>query len=181
MASHLEKVPYDILLYITILSAATSICGPPAELLSLLLASHTLHHALNVGSNAHLYARLFQYHFDLSPMLLESPMTLVNDATLADEYILRQRFLFRSRNSSWDPASLRSDMWIGLRMLLENTGTNERQLLAANFSQELIKLALIHIENNNTCIHSRELKYLIVWLLSLTLSKGEYLVLSFCC
>ncbi|KAJ2933276.1 hypothetical protein H1R20_g3867, partial [Candolleomyces eurysporus] len=177
MASHLEKVPYDILLDITILSAAASICRPPAELLSLLLTSQTLYHALNVGSNAHLYARLFQWHFDLSPLLLRSPMTLVNDATLADEYILRQRFLFRSRNSSWDVTSLRSDMWIGLRMLLENNGTNGRQLFAANFPQELIKLALIHIESNDT--HSRELKYLLVWLLSLTLSKGEYLALSF--
>ena len=105
-------------------------------------------------------------------------MTLVNDATLADEYkyILRQRFLFRSRNSSWDATSLKSDMWIGLRMLLENNGTNERQLFSANFPQELIKLALIHVQYNDTCTHSRELKYLLVWLLSLTLSKGEYLV-----
>lgn len=174
MTSPLERVPYDVLLNITFNSASSTICGPPKELLNLRLTCKTLNRYLSVAASAQLYARLFCCHFDFSPLLLNSYVTLLNDSTLANEYVLRQRFLSHSRRSSWATASLTSDMWVALRMLLESSDVNAKQLVTARFPEELLKLAQVHLtESLADGDDSKGLKYLLVWLLSLMLSKRE--------
>lgn len=176
MSSLLLRVPYDVVLKITLLSASDSICRAPSELLALRLACKTLHQYLDVDNSAQLYARLFHRHFDLPPLLVHSVVTNVNDSTLAKEYVIRQQFLARSRSSSWSEESLASDMWTALRMLAENKRLNVKQLDAARFSCELFKLARVHMGSSHmcaTCERDSALKHLFVWLLCLTLSKSE--------
>lgn len=172
-----ERIPYDILLNITFLSASDAVCRAPTELLNLRLTCKTLHRYLDVRTSAHLYARLFRCHFDLAPLLSNSPVTSVNDATLANEYVLRQQFLARSRTSAWTPRTLASDMLVALRMLLESCGLNDQQLASANFSRELLELARVHIRPSDDSLgegyDSRGLKWIIIWLLCLSLSKSD--------
>ena len=174
MSSLLHRIPFDVLLHITFLSASDAVCRAPTELLAMRLTCKTLHRCLAVTNSAQLYARLFQRHFDLSPLLLHSTTTNVNDFTLAEEYVLRQRFLARSRTSSWSDACLASDMWTALRMLAENEGRNAKQLVSANFPTELLKPARVHLQPKHACATAggEALNLVFIWLLSLTLSKS---------
>ncbi|TFK29130.1 hypothetical protein FA15DRAFT_664445 [Coprinopsis marcescibilis] len=176
MSSLLETVPYDVLTQVAFHTAAGSIFGPPSSLPSLLLTSRTLYRELNPKACPQLYARLFDRQFD-SPTLFTWDSCPATSTTLSDEYIARQRLLRRSRMATWSDESLLRDMRCALRMVIESDGTNEVSLAVDRFPEQLLCLAETYLSDNGEN-DSRELKCLIIWLLSLTISRGDITKIS---
>lgn len=168
MVSRLESVPYDVLLNVAFFTTYDRVIGSPSNLPSLLLTSRALYRELSVGTCPHLYSRLFYHQFDTA-------RTFTNNGTstiLANEYVARHQLLHRSRFRSWSSDNLLGDLRCALRMVIESDGVNELHLAAANFPEQLIGLTEAYLPESTDSKHSRELKHLLVWLLSLSISRG---------
>ncbi|KAG2005673.1 hypothetical protein CC2G_002060 [Coprinopsis cinerea AmutBmut pab1-1] len=173
MASRLESIPYDVLLQVAFFTASGSVLGPPSSLPNLLLTSKALYRELNVTACPHLYARLFHHQFDAPALFNPTPFGHPASTTLALEYVARHKLLRRSRLSSWSDQDLLGDMRCALRMILESDGTNESQLALDNFPEQLLALAEAHLGPDSGEVGSQELKCLLVWLLSMSLSQRD--------
>jgi hypothetical protein len=171
MASPLDVIPYDVLLQVALFTASDASLGPPSALPSLLLTNKRLFRDLSVDASPQLYANLFHRRFD-PPKFFPTSRGIVPATTLAREYVARYKVLRRSRLASWRDEELLDDMRCALRMLLESEGLNEVHLAAHNFPTSLLALAESRLPGGG----ASEVKSLIVWLLSLSLSRGAWLV-----
>lgn len=137
----LETVPQEVLEHVTFFSVAHSFLGPPATLLSLLLANRKFYSRLSFTSNPHLYARIFAHKFDIEPVVRRLGPDRTTPPILAHELKLRCLLLkqFRTRlDSTIQPGpDYETDLETRSRhellchaylMMLDNEGKNEKQL-----------------------------------------------------
>ncbi|KAH6912065.1 hypothetical protein BKA70DRAFT_1266451 [Coprinopsis sp. MPI-PUGE-AT-0042] len=173
MVSLLEGIPYDVLLQVALFAASDASLGPPSALPSLLLTNKRMFRDLSVDASPQLYASLFHRHFD-PPKFFPTARGIVPATTLAREYVARYKVLRRSRLASWRDEEFLDDMRCALRMVCESEGLNEVHLAAHNFPTSLLVLAETRLPGGG----ASEAKSLIVWLLSLTLSRADIALIS---
>ena len=170
MAPRLDTMPLDILQHIAYLSALGSSANPPIDLLHLLLTNSTIYRSLCLRSNPHLYANIFCSVFDFC-----RSMDHVTASNIAAEFVCRHRFLRRVRRLDFSTEELTQDLCAAVRMILESNGTNQMHLTTVNFSAFLIDLSQLIFANYLGTSEELDLKTVIVWLLSLSLSRSMYL------
>ncbi|KIJ60887.1 hypothetical protein HYDPIDRAFT_169933 [Hydnomerulius pinastri MD-312] len=137
-ATSLELVPQEVLEQIAFFTATQSLIGPPTQLLPLLGTSRSIYQSLSFEQNPYLYARIFEYKFDVRAAIRRLGPHVCGARILANE--LRKRLvllkLIRARSGSRiHPAEPdRSSqttidlLWLAYLMMLENDGKNEQQL-----------------------------------------------------
>ncbi|KAH9477107.1 hypothetical protein JR316_0011023 [Psilocybe cubensis] len=172
MASYLETIPLDILQHIAVLSGSSSALEPPGNLYRLLQTSSTIYQSLNAHLSPHIYSRLFSSKFDTRAHCRRYRGRLP-DSAFAAELLCRSKLLRRSHRAELSTDGLIQDLWTALWMFLENDSLNEQQLLAAGFPHFLLSLARMKLSDTDTDgrTDNYTIKMLIIWLLSLTLSR----------
>ena len=168
MVSFFENVPCDILQYIALLVPTSSELESLCHLLNLLLTSSTFYHSLSIHASPHLYASIFRTKFDI----VQDLHGQLTDSALAAECVRRCRLLRRVRRGDLASENAEQDLWAALRMIMENNGLNDAQLLAAGFPEFVMPFAKAHLPYGGT-IHSPEyeISVLAAWLLCLTISR----------
>lgn len=174
MPSLLETVPHDVLQHIAFLLGTLSVMEPPQHLLSLLLASSKIHRSLNVHNCPHLYANIFRATFDVD-FRLHPRLT---DSALAVELCQRYRVLRRARRQDMSTGLSSSELWVVLRMILEDKGRNQRHQAAAGFLGFILSFmrTRIEIRDADPQFDQEQISALAMWLLCLTLSHSGLLL-----
>lgn len=131
--SSFPNVPQEVLEHIAFFAATDEFLGPPRGLLPLLLLNRTLHNALSVESNPHLYARIFAHKYDVTPTLRRMGVDALPADAMAEELQRRSVALKRLRGrtdstGTPSPQQLTELLWIAYLMVLESDGRNEQQL-----------------------------------------------------
>ena len=136
----LSAIPHEVLEHVAFFAATDSFLGPPDGILPLLTLSRSIHSALSIQSNPHLYARIFAHKFDLAPAIRRLGADSIPASALGEELQRRCMLLKRMRarlDSKFNPlnrhqkasdALLTSILLMSYLMMLENDGRNERQL-----------------------------------------------------
>ncbi|KAA1474136.1 hypothetical protein DENSPDRAFT_840689 [Dentipellis sp. KUC8613] len=134
-----DAVPHEVLEHIAFYAATTTVPGPPADLIPLLLVSRKFAAGLSQSANPHLYARIFAAKFDIGALVRRLGPSGTTAPKLAVS--LRRRFavlrrlrarmdcFLRDRHPTEEDGRLLHEMlWTAYVMMLENDGLNERQL-----------------------------------------------------
>ncbi|KAH7911286.1 hypothetical protein BJ138DRAFT_1006932 [Hygrophoropsis aurantiaca] len=134
----LEGIPQEVLEHIAFFSATETIIGPPSGLVPLISCSRNIYRSLSNETNPHLYARIFEYKFDIHAAIRRLGPHITVAAVLSAE--LRKRFIYLKRiraksdssrdlvDSGKSPETLSHLLWLAYLMMLENDGKNELQL-----------------------------------------------------
>lgn len=133
----LETIPHEVLEHVAYFAGTQQIVGPPTDILSLLLTSHTIHTALSPATNPHLYARIFEAKFDVDALRERMDGTLPSANEVSVELQARCLALQRIRNDTFTSATptraypeerFLHDLWTLYLMLLEDEGRNMRHM-----------------------------------------------------
>lgn len=134
-ALSLDTVPHEVLEHVAYFSATESVLGPPSGILPLLQTSTTIHSALSIRSNHHLYARVFSYKFDTKTafrrLRQESPSASSAAFELQRRCVALKRIkaqIYKATNVHQHSSELSDTLWTAYLMLLDNDGKNELQL-----------------------------------------------------
>ncbi|KAJ7827895.1 hypothetical protein B0H14DRAFT_2813156 [Mycena olivaceomarginata] len=149
MLSFLERIPQDVLQHIA-LAGASSHCGPPVDLCSLLSTCRAIYEGLNIHSSPHLYAAIFK---------LRS--------------FRRCRALRRCHRLDISLPELRQDLWTLLWIVAEEGLCPP--LSEAYFPQFIVKLALYYLRVDMDVTSQRDIQSLVIWLLCLGVSRQDIL------
>ncbi|KNZ76614.1 hypothetical protein J132_09358 [Termitomyces sp. J132] len=172
MAS-LSSVPCNVLQHIAFNLAIFSLPQPPLHLSSLLLACSNIHQALRLQNCPQLYARIFRATFDLNPDL----HTRISDSILASELYRRHRVLWRTRCMDLSSDLDQEELCSAIRMVIEDTGQNEKLLSSAGFSTFLMSSVLqrlMHVGAVNLLpLSDDNPTSMVMWLLCLTLNHQD--------
>ena len=131
--SPLDRIPQEILEHITFQVAASDFLGPPSGIVPLLCLNR--HTYTSLGSNNHLYARIFAAKFDtaaaerrLGPKRI-SPDVLALELQRRCFYLKRLRAQVDVRIGQGSNDGILEDLLLHVYlMMLENDGKNEVQL-----------------------------------------------------
>ena len=136
--STFSRIPQEIIEHVAFHSATENFLGPPAGILPLLLLDRRVHTILSSATNHLLYARIFEYKFDLSPAIYRRWRDHTPVKALTAELQLRCKYLTRLRldateavqspGLSQDKDAVKTSLLIGYIMMTENKNKNERQL-----------------------------------------------------
>ncbi|EIW76650.1 hypothetical protein CONPUDRAFT_139394 [Coniophora puteana RWD-64-598 SS2] len=135
----IEAVPQEIIEHIAFFAGTQYVLGPPSDLLPLLLTSRAFHRQLADSYNPWLYARIFEYKFDLRAAARRLGAEAMTVLVLKAELQKRCAYLkkIKARTSAFlneDDDDLSDDgvraelLWMAYLMMLENDGKNERHL-----------------------------------------------------
>ena len=187
MSSPFEKLVFElpsVLNDIAFYLAIDPILGPPTNLFSLLLTSHTVYNHLSIANNTSLYARIFRHKFDSQAIERRLSDRWMFAPYLAHE--LRDRFIALKHIRRGNP-SFRLDreaLWKAYLMLLENDGLNERQLVAwANLPDWVLGVVVLRSMNpgySTSHLSDPEGVSLALWVLWMSTTKGELSPRSLC-
>ncbi|KAI6122237.1 hypothetical protein EDD16DRAFT_1477829 [Pisolithus croceorrhizus] len=146
--------------------------GPPSNLVSLLLASRTVHEHLCVKNNPHLYSDIFRYKFDVAALERRLSPTWTSASCLANELRLRCVALKYIRRGRVSGPPDRDALWRSYLMMLENEGGNEQHLCQwANLPQwalSAVALRCLPLRDYDDLPPDPEGTSLALWLLWMT-------------
>lgn len=163
MLSFLERIPQDVLQHIA-LAGASSHCGPPVDLCSLLSTCRAIYEGLNIHSSPHLYAAIFKLRYRGS--LVSNQHT---DSSLSNELVRRCRALRRCHRLDISLPELRQDLWTLLWIVAEEGLCPP--LSEAYFPQFIVKLALYYLRVDMDVTSQGDIQSLVIWLLCLGVSR----------
>ena len=138
--STFSRIPQEIIEHIAFYSATENILGPPTGILLLLSLDRRTHAILSSAANHPLYARIFEYKFDLSPAIYQRWQDYTPVKALTAELQLRCKYLTRVRKRldantmvpssgvSQDKDAVKTILLISYLMMAENSSKNEMQL-----------------------------------------------------
>ncbi|KAJ7858682.1 hypothetical protein B0H14DRAFT_2748466 [Mycena olivaceomarginata] len=167
MLSFLERIPQDVLQHIA-LAGASSHCGPPVDLCSLLSTCRAIYEGLNIHSSPHLYAAIFKLRYRGS--LVSNQHT---DSSLSNELVRRCRALRRCHRLDISLPELRQDLWTLLWIVAEEGLCPP--LSEAYFPQFIVKLALYYLRVDMDVTSQGDIQSLVIWLLCLGVSRQDIL------
>ena len=136
----LLTIPQEIFENIAYFAATDTFLGPPASLLSLLLANREINSSLSITTNHHLYARIFGYKFDTAAPLARIGQDRLPSQAFAEELKRRCVVLkrLRARTDSTTRArhvgkdkhiyTVHDVLFTSYILMLENDGKNQAQL-----------------------------------------------------
>lgn len=178
MDSYLEAIPCDILQHIAFLTTTESYPSSaiPHNILTLLLTSSTLYHALCMNNCPHLYANIFRTRFDVRAASRRFKFQ-ITDSALAGELVLRCKMLRRVRYRNLLPSELRQDLWTAFCMIQESDGLNELHLRHACLPELLLDMVKSWDKTGET--PPQEFRSLVIWLLCFTLTQRKLTILFF--
>ncbi|PPR05101.1 hypothetical protein CVT24_010088 [Panaeolus cyanescens] len=179
MTSRLELIPRDILQGIAVLVGSSSPLHPPVDFLSFLLSSSTINRSLSLNYASHVYASIFSSKFD-SPSILDHHRIWTTNSGLSHELVNRLRLLQRSCRRDLSPEGLLQDLWTAYWMICESKTRNECQLVNVDFAGFILAVArrYLHSAGSDHGLGCTTIKHLIVWLLTLSLSRRTLRELS---
>jgi len=168
MSSPLERIPSDVLHYITTLAASSSVFDPPLPVLNLMQTRSTIHKSLSVRSAPHVYAGIFKSKFDTSASL-RNYRFMITDSALTKELVNRFRLLQRCKELDISSSNLLRDLVTAFCMYLESDGRNEQHLWRAGFPRFILHVARTYLGSEEV----GPLGEIIVWLLCLALPRRQ--------
>jgi len=135
----LHNIPQEVLEHIAYYTATVNFLGPPSALVPLLSTNRRIYAALALDRNPHIWARIFSYKFDLAAAVRRYGPERTTPLAVAQELKKRCMVLRRLRAKTdtlapiWELSSghtrqLSELLWTAYLMMLENDGSNERQL-----------------------------------------------------
>lgn len=164
----LLTLPIDVLEQIVIMTASPSL----ADMLHLLLTCRILYQSLSVTANPHIYASISRRLFD-TPFIRQG---VPPDSSIAAECVRRLRLTRRIRRGDQTAQNLLTDLWTAYGLVLEGGSLNASQLSSAGFSgyiEDVVRVYCALTEDEPREAHTRDLA---IWLLALTITRGEHLV-----
>ncbi|KAI6133465.1 hypothetical protein EDD17DRAFT_1472565 [Pisolithus thermaeus] len=172
--SPFERLAYTrpVLDLIAFYVAVDPFLGPPSNLVSLLLASRTVHEHLCVKNNPHLYSEIFRYKFDVAALERRLYPAWTSASCLASELRLRCVALKYIRRGRVSGPPDRDALWRSYLMMLENEGRNEQHLCQwANLHQwalSAVALRCLPLRDYDDLPPDPEGTSLALWLLWMT-------------
>ncbi len=171
MSSPLERIPSDVLHYITTLAASSSVFDPPLSVLNLMQTRSIIYKSLSVRSAPHVYAGIFKSKFDTTASL-RNYRFMITDSALTGELVNRFRLLQRCKDLDVSSSNLLRDLVIAFCMYLESDGRNEHHLWRAGFPSFILLVARTYL-NSKEGQQVGPLGEIIVWLLCLALPRRQ--------
>ena len=185
--SQLDRIPQEILEHIAFQVAASNFLGPPSGIVPLICLNR--HTYTSLGSNNHLYARIFAAKFDTAAAERRLGLKRISPGVLALELQRRCFYLKRLRaqvDARFGQGSNDSEEGLLLHvylMMLENDGKNELQLREYGkieswlrtywFDEAGSSLASLHLLKNEWPASDTKLS-VAMWLLWFFLRLGSF-------
>ena len=183
--SHLDRIPQEILEHIAFQVAESDFLGPPSGIVPLICLNRYTYTSL--GSNNHLYARIFAAKFDTAAAERRLGPKRISPGVLALELQRRCLYLKRLRaqvDVRFGQGSDEEDLLLHVYlMMLENDGKNESQLREYGkieswlriywFDEAGSSLASLHLQNNKWPVNDTKLS-VAMWLLWFFLRLGLF-------
>jgi len=175
-SSSLESLSPEILEHIAFLTVAdwNHVNGPPKELVPLLCTSRTIYRVLSSSNN--LLASIFRLKFDCAAPTRRLGARWVTSSCLAFELKKRFAALQRIRRKI---CTHTDDLWTAYLLMMESDGRNEAQLIEWARVEEYLHTIIayrVHAvpESPHYWFTETEGTSLIIWLLWMTSSRGEF-------
>ncbi|KAL4065503.1 hypothetical protein V8B97DRAFT_2025765 [Scleroderma yunnanense] len=150
MTASLLTTPLELLEHIVLLATGGTTRGPPSVLQALRLSCRTMHQALSVERNPHLYLMLYLDKFDISSPYRHLPSERLSAPHLEQELKNRYAALQCIRRKEFHHPHLAGALATIYAMSLEDDGRNNEQIIWADLPQFVQEFLHKHLSNGVT-------------------------------